>query len=181
MIRVIIFLLIVCFSASVSFAQEDANAKVDAATDDAPFKVGQPIAQDAPPSDKIAPSADIKNTGATPDQTTQNNYTTGVLLQGLNKITARTSKLAVTSEHPIKFGNLSIILHTCWKSPPEEAPESKALLEMWEEIPGEERKKIFSGWMFASSPLISAPEHPVYDITVLECTGSKVESRKVER
>ncbi len=102
------------------------------------------------------------------------NFTTGVTLRGLDKITARTSNLQLKLGQAIKFGNLSITLHVCWKSPPEEAPESKALLEMWEEIPGESRKKIFYGWMFASSPLISAPEHVIYDIIVLECTGEAV-------
>ncbi|MBU3655480.1 MAG: DUF2155 domain-containing protein, partial [Alphaproteobacteria bacterium] len=28
---------------------------------------------------------------------------------------------------------------------------------------------LFSGWMFASSPAVSALEHPVYDIVVLDC------------
>jgi len=108
----------------------------------------------------------------------QNNYRTGVILQGLNKITARTSKLEVKLDTPIKFGNLIITLHACWKSPPEEEPESKALLEMREEIPGEVRKKIFSGWMFAASPLLSAPGHPIYDITVVECTGEPFVGKK---
>lgn len=100
------------------------------------------------------------------------NFTNQVLLRGLNKITARTSTIKVVVGESVKFGNLNITLHSCWKSPPEEDQESKALLEVWEEIPKEPRKKIFSGWMFASSPLISAPEHPVYDITVLECKDS---------
>lgn len=97
------------------------------------------------------------------------NYTNQVILRGLNKITARTSTIKVALGESVKFGNLSIILHACWKSPPEEELENKTLLEVWEEIPKEPRKRIFSGWMFSSSPLISAPEHPVYDITVIEC------------
>ncbi|MEL6359838.1 MAG: DUF2155 domain-containing protein [Pseudomonadota bacterium] len=30
-------------------------------------------------------------------------------------------------------------------------------------------KKIFSGWMFASSPALNALEHPVYDVWVISC------------
>jgi len=30
---------------------------------------------------------------------------------------------------------------------------------------------VFSGWMFSSSPAISALEHPVYDITLLACSA----------
>ena len=29
--------------------------------------------------------------------------------------------------------------------------------------------QIFNGWMFASSPALSALEHPVYDVWVLDC------------
>jgi hypothetical protein len=28
---------------------------------------------------------------------------------------------------------------------------------------------LFSGWMFASSPALSALEHPVYDVWVIDC------------
>jgi hypothetical protein len=173
--RIIIFLLVTYFATSFSFAQEDTITKINNTENDTKLEIEQPTTQASPASEGEIPGTNPKSIDKTAtanlDNSTQNNYTTGALLQGLNKITARTSKLAVTFEHPIKFGNLSIILHSCWKSPPEDAPENKALLEMWEEIPGEVRKKIFSGWMFSSSPLISAPEHPVYDITLLECTG----------
>ncbi|MEE9208857.1 MAG: DUF2155 domain-containing protein, partial [Kiloniellales bacterium] len=29
--------------------------------------------------------------------------------------------------------------------------------------------QVFSGWMFASSPAVSAMEHPVYDVWVIDC------------
>ena len=28
---------------------------------------------------------------------------------------------------------------------------------------------LFSGWMYASSPAVSAMEHPVYDVWVIDC------------
>jgi hypothetical protein len=28
---------------------------------------------------------------------------------------------------------------------------------------------VFTGWMFASSPSVSAMEHPVYDVWVIDC------------
>ena len=37
------------------------------------------------------------------------------------------------------------------------------------EIGGSERRPVFSGWMFASSPALSALEHAVYDVWVLDC------------
>ncbi|KCZ83625.1 hypothetical protein HAD_13524 [Hyphomonas adhaerens MHS-3] len=39
------------------------------------------------------------------------------------------------------------------------------------ETVSEENPELFSGWMFASSPGLSALEHPVYDIWVIRCTA----------
>ena len=61
-------------------------------------------------------------------------------------------------------------MRDCEKNPPEETPESAAFLEIDEVRPGEaQRRAVFSGWMFASSPALSALEHPVYDVNVLDC------------
>lgn len=35
---------------------------------------------------------------------------------------------------------------------------------------------IFSGWMFASSPALSALQHPVYDVWVIDCKTVKADS-----
>lgn len=99
----------------------------------------------------------------------KNNLKQHAQLQGLNKITAITSELNVEIGKPTQFGNLEISLHECWESPPEEEPESKAIIEVWEKIPGEEKKHIFKGWVFSSSPAVSALEHPVYGLTLIKC------------
>ena len=57
----------------------------------------------------------------------------------------------------------------CYKRPPEETPETAAFLIIYDEKPDEPPQKYFSGWMFASSPALSALEHPVYDLWVLNC------------
>lgn len=94
---------------------------------------------------------------------------TVAVLQGLDKVTARVSTFEATLGDIAHFGTLEIIPHACFKTPPEEAPESAAFLEIWEAKPGEPRKELFTGWMFASSPALSALEHPVYDVWVLDC------------
>jgi hypothetical protein len=33
-------------------------------------------------------------------------------------------------------------------------------------------KRIFTGWMFADSPALSAVDHPVYDVWLIECKNS---------
>jgi hypothetical protein len=94
------------------------------------------------------------------------------VLQGLDKITARISTIKVAVGETVNFGSLQITLRACDKKPPEETPESAAFLQIVEQKQGEQPVTRFSGWMFASSPALSAMEHPVYDLWVLDC-GNK--------
>jgi hypothetical protein len=91
------------------------------------------------------------------------------LLQGLDKVTARVSTIEAPVGRTVRFGTLQIIARTCDKRPPEETPESAAFLDIWEVRPGEAAISVFRGWMFASSPALSAVHHPVYDVWVLDC------------
>ena len=91
------------------------------------------------------------------------------VLQGLDKVTARVSTIEAPVGRTVRFGSLQIIARTCDKRPPEETPESAAFLDIWEMRPGEASASLFRGWMFASSPALSAMEHPVYDVWVLDC------------
>ena len=95
-----------------------------------------------------------------------------VLLQGLDKITARVSEIKVPVGGTVTFGALQITARACDKHPPEEAPEAAAFLEVVEVKPDEKPVQRFSGWMFASSPALSALEHPVYDLVVLDCINA---------
>ena len=94
------------------------------------------------------------------------------VLQGLDKVTGRVQTIDAPVGATIHFGTLEIIARTCRKRPPEEQPESAAFLDIWEIKPGEAAASLFRGWMFASSPALSALEHPVYDIWVLDCVDS---------
>ncbi len=91
------------------------------------------------------------------------------ILQGLDKITARISAIKAPIGQPVRFGTLEITARACDKRPPEEPPESAAYLEIRELRPGEPPARVFAGWMFASSPALSALEHPVYDVSVVDC------------
>lgn len=91
------------------------------------------------------------------------------VLQTLDKITGRVRTMEAPIEQPVRFGTLDIVAHACRQRPPEEAPESAAFLEIRESKPGENPRMLFVGWMFASSPAISALEHPVYDVWIIEC------------
>jgi hypothetical protein len=91
------------------------------------------------------------------------------VLQGLDKISARTSQIEAPVGASIKFGTLSIVVQDCEQSPPEDPPENAAFVQIYETPPGEDTKRLFSGWMFSSSPALSELEHPVYDVTLLAC------------
>lgn len=95
------------------------------------------------------------------------------VLQGLDKITARISTFEAPVEQPVTFGSLEIMVRTCQKRPPEEPPESAAFLEITEQKPGEEARRAFTGWMFASSPALNGLQHPVYDVWLLDCKISE--------
>jgi hypothetical protein len=91
------------------------------------------------------------------------------VLQGLDKVTARVSTFGAPIGLPVRFGTLEIVAETCVKKPPEEPPETAAFLDIYENKPDQERQKIFSGWMFASSPGLNPLEHPVYDVWLKDC------------
>lgn len=92
-------------------------------------------------------------------------------LQALDKITARISTLSAPLDQTVSFGTLRVTVHRCAYHPPEETPEDAAFLDIVDhghdsDLPP---KPVFAGWVFSSSPAVSAMEHPVYDITLLSC------------
>jgi hypothetical protein len=95
------------------------------------------------------------------------------VLQGLDKVTARISALHAPLDQPTRFGTLEVVARACRETPPTEPPESAAFLQI-RELPAASDTEgtpvdLFSGWMFASSPAVSALEHPVYDNWVTDC------------
>ncbi|NQW01961.1 MAG: DUF2155 domain-containing protein [Rhodospirillales bacterium] len=98
-----------------------------------------------------------------------------VVLQGLDKVTTRVYTFDAPLGAVVRFGTLEIIARYCDKRPPEETPESSAFVDISEVRQGEPTTNLFRGWMFASSPALSALEHPVYDVWVLDCGGNVIE------
>jgi len=98
------------------------------------------------------------------------------VLQGLDKVTARVSAIEVPVDGSGRFGTLAVTVRACHKAPPDEPPENAAFLEITEYRPNDQAEEIFRGWMFSSSPGLSALEHPIYDISVIECRDPASES-----
>jgi hypothetical protein len=104
----------------------------------------------------------IKNVGSA-------NKASEVTILALDKITAKSYKHKIKIGDSIVFGRITILPLFCWKTLPGEIPENKALLKVTEKFIDKDDEELFYGWMFSSSPGLSSLEHPMYDITILDC------------
>jgi hypothetical protein len=96
------------------------------------------------------------------------------VIRGLDKVTGHARDYTLTLGRATRVGSLEVIARACSKTAPEETPEVRIYLEVFDHPPareGEEseRRSIFHGWMFASSPGLNALEHPTYDIWAIDC------------
>jgi hypothetical protein len=141
----------------------------DAITPAAPAMDPTAATMTPPPVPGVAPAMQ-------PAQYEQQKY---AILQTLDKVTARTSTTTLPVGQPSAVGPIFIDVKTCQKTPQTEQPEAAAFLQVWEAKPkaygkqDEETKSqwVFSGWMFASSPALSAMNHPIYDVWVKDCVN----------
>ena len=96
--------------------------------------------------------------------------TRSVVIRALNKVTAQSELMTLKPNQMVKFGQLQITAITCQTSAARSQTDYAGLLDIVEKQPtGNGTKPIFRGWMYASSPSIAALEHPVYDVTMVEC------------
>ncbi len=93
------------------------------------------------------------------------------LFSGLDKITGRIIKFPVEIGETVQFGALQLTTRACYSRPPTETASSDAFVEVDEVTLQGEVKRIFTGWMFASSPGLHAVEHPIYDLWLTDCRG----------
>ena len=91
--------------------------------------------------------------------------------KALDKITARIKKMYINVNEEQDLGTLIIKLKSCQNRPPDYQPDSAAFIEIYDTMNFNDNDTglIFSGWMFSSSPALSALEHPVYDISLISC------------
>ena len=88
-----------------------------------------------------------------------------LVIQGLDKITARINTFEVNVSQTYKFGVLDIFVERCIFSKPIFMPESLAYISIKDNTDRLSEVK-FKGWMFASSPALNALENSVYDISI---------------
>lgn len=93
------------------------------------------------------------------------------VFNGLDKITGRIVAFEVGINETVQFGALQLTPRVCNTRPPTEAPNTTAFLEVDEIGAGGKVERLFTGWVFASSPGLHGIEHPVYDIWLTDCRG----------
>lgn len=90
----------------------------------------------------------------------------GAELRFLDKLTSETGDVELSVGQAAKFGRLVVRLDTCRYPTGNPASDAEAHLTILEDATDTE---LFSGWMLASSPALSALDHPRYDVWVLNC------------
>ena len=60
------------------------------------------------------------------------------------------------------------------RRPPTEAPQTDAFVEVDEITLNRQVQRIFTGWMFATSPGLHGVEHPIYDVWLTDCKSPEV-------
>ena len=126
---------------------------------------GQPKA--AAPAVAPPPAADAPQAPPAPPQ-----GGSVLLLRGLDKITGRPTNITATIGQPVKFATLTITARFCYSTPPSEPPETAAFVQIEDHRPDQTARKIFSGWMYGSSPGLNGVEHPLYDVWVISCNNN---------
>jgi hypothetical protein len=93
------------------------------------------------------------------------------VFSGLDKITGRIISFDAAIGETVQFGALQVTARVCYTRPPTEPTNTDAFVEVDEVTLQGEIKRIFSGWMFASSPGLHAVEHPIYDVWLTDCAA----------
>lgn len=92
----------------------------------------------------------------------------GAVLRGLDKMSSQTTDLTVRDGETVPYGSLLITVSDCRS--PQNDPASNAYAHV--AVKDGAGASLFDGWMIASSPALSALDHPRYDVWVLRCMSN---------
>jgi hypothetical protein len=99
----------------------------------------------------------------------------GAQMRQLDKMTGRTQTFEIAAGTEEMVDRLRVRLEAC-RSPDDNAQHgTMAFLQIWDTKRAGD-PPVFSGWMFAESPALSALDHPRYDVWVISCTTSSGEA-----
>ena len=97
---------------------------------------------------------------------------TQLLLRGLDKITGRPTNITAPIGKPVRFATLTITARFCYSTPPSETPETTAFVQIDDIRPDQPARRVFSGWMYGSTPGLNGVQHPLYDVWVISCNNA---------
>ena len=92
----------------------------------------------------------------------------GAILRGLDKVSGVTTDLTVKNGATVEFGTLKVAVSECRLPKDNPAADAYAHLTISDTKGG----VLFDGWMVATSPALSALDHPRYDVWVIRCMSS---------
>lgn len=95
-----------------------------------------------------------------------------LLMRGLDKITGRAFDIVAPLNTPVKFATFTITARYCYSTPQSETPETAAFVQIDDARPDQPVRRVFSGWMYASSPGLNGVQHPLYDVWAIFCRTS---------
>ena len=99
---------------------------------------------------------------------------------GLEKVMAITTNFEAKIGEEVKFGNLIVKAEVCNSKPITEDPKTAVFVVIDEVGKDGDKKRLFSGWMFAESPGLNGLEHPVYDVWLAGCRDPNAPPPPVE-
>ena len=126
--------------------------------------------------DKIQPSfevSDDENEGFSTNSIKEKKnkkINSHAVLIGLDKITAKSSKIQVNMDEIKKFGPLEIKILKCGKVKVNNQVNDVAYMQVKDFTKNENEKVyIFNGWTFSSDPNLTPFDHAIYDLQLLNC------------
>jgi hypothetical protein len=102
------------------------------------------------------------------------------VFNGLDKITGVTTTFEVKVGEEKQFGAMLVRADVCFTRPVTEEPKTTSFVQIDEVGTDKQRRRLFSGWMFAQSPGLNALEHPVYDVWLINCKDPNAPPAPVE-
>ena len=132
--------------------------------------------------EKIKPSFEVsddenENISTSKKLKTKKNFlelkSSQAIILGLDKITAKSSRLIVNLNEKKNFGPLEIKILKCGKVKVNNRSDSVAYMQVKDLTKSDNEKVfIFNGWTFASDPSLTPFDHAIYDLQLLNCSES---------
>jgi hypothetical protein len=101
-------------------------------------------------------------------------FAESAVVRGLDKVTGHARDYVLPIGRTTRIGTLDVTARACQKSAPEDTPEVTIFVDVLDHPPAAENAEaasveVFHGWLFASSPGLSAIEHPYFDLWAVDC------------